>query len=266
MKKIILLAVVAIITLSTSAQVKYSRTFGKKESNITWYLRAGVNFNMVTGDYDEDNYHWETQWVGSEESGAFEEVRGREETMVKGKVGFDISAGFNKPFGKSPVYWGMELGFSSRGLTATNIEHDEEFDWENLDYIQSYEEGDKGNFTAYNAKLVPFMIGYKYDISKDLKLDAHIGAFVSYDFATSCDMSNDYEYDEDMKDIHNIPDGEEEFDALDAGLQLGIGAWYKRFNIDLTWQKGFMHYVDGPYVDNGGAKNSAIMVRLGVAF
>lgn len=96
------------------------------------------------------------------------------------------------------------------------------------------------------------MIGYKYGVSKDLKIDAHIGAFVSYDFATT----SDYDYDEWEYD---------EPESLDAGLQLGIGAWYKRFNIDLTWQKGFIEYTDASFYD-GGAKNSAIMVRLGVAF
>lgn len=122
MKKIILLAVVATMALSAGAQVKYSRTFGKKESNITWYLRAGVNFNMVTGDYDEDYYHTEKQW--DDKTASWEHVNGEKEVKMKGKTGFDISAGFNKPFGKSPVYWGMELGFSSRGFSETEIEQD----------------------------------------------------------------------------------------------------------------------------------------------
>ena len=131
MKKIILLAVAASMAVAASAQVKFSRTFGKKESNVTWFVRAGVNFNSVSGDYDEDNYHWETKVVVNEIDGyKEEEVRGKEETQVSGKVGFDVSFGFNKPFGKSAAYWGMELGFSSRGISATAYDHDETFDIE----------------------------------------------------------------------------------------------------------------------------------------
>ena len=260
MKKIILLAVAIFMAVAASAQVKYSRTFGKKESNVTWFVRAGVNFNSVSGDYDEDNYHWETKIVGNETDGFDrEEVRGKEETQVSGKVGFDVSFGFNKPFGKSAAYWGMELGFSSRGVSATAYDHDETFDYEALKYIQTYNETDKGDFTAYNVKFVPIMFGYKYGITKDIKIDAHLGAFVSYDFATSCNMG----YDDD-KDIPYLWAGADEFEPLDAGLQLGIGAWYQRFNIDLTWQKGMLEYINGPYKDCG--KNSSIMLRAGVAF
>lgn len=30
---------------------------------------------------------------------------------------------------------------------------------------------------------------------------------------------------------------------LDAGLQLGIGVWYKKINLNFTWQRGFMPYI-----------------------
>lgn len=253
MKKFILITVAASMAVAASAQVKFSRTFGKKESNVTWFVRAGVNFNSVSGDIDEHYYHGEDFYT--EENG-WDEKRGPEEVKIEGKTGFDVSFGFNKPFGKSSAYWGMELGIGSRGYSATEVEQVEEriydADLGRNNYRYTYCDGDKGDFTAYNVKFVPFMVGYKYGVTKDIKIDAHIGAFVSYDFAISGDCDD-------------VNGAEEEPESLDAGMQLGIGAWYKRFNLDLTWQKGFLEYSNADcYAD--AAKHSAIMLRVGVAF
>lgn len=35
--------------------------------------------------------------------------------VCHGLLSFDVSVGFNKSLGKRPLYWGMELGFSTRG-------------------------------------------------------------------------------------------------------------------------------------------------------
>lgn len=224
MKKFLVLAVLALIGISASAQVRYSRTMVEKKSNTTWYLRAGAGFNSLVGDYTE--YYDDEDYSSA--------------------VGYEFALGFNRNFGKSNVYWGMELGLAGRG-----------YKWECED---SWDETvEKRNVIGHNVKCVPFAIGYKYGITDDLKLDAHLGAFLSYDFAYTVD-TNDYEYEVGDYELRN---------GADAGLQVGIGVWYKRVNLDLTYQRGFVeatHYYD--YSDDKDINGyiSTFMIRLGFSF
>lgn len=225
MKKILVLAVLALIGISASAQVRYSRTMVEKKSNTTWYLRAGAGFNNLVGDYvdeyEDDNTDFSTA------------------------VGYELAFGFNRNFGKTNVYWGMELGLASRGYNRADEDR----------YDDTVE---KTNVLAHNVKWVPFAVGYKYGITDDLKLDAHLGAFLSYDFAYTVD-TDDYEYEDGDYDLE---------EGADAGLQVGIGVWYKRVNLDLTYQRGFAAAIDNNYYDDGNLKGyiSTFMLRLGVSF
>jgi len=44
-------------------------------------------------------------------------------------------------------------------------------------------------------------------------------------------------------------------------MALGFGVWYDRFNLDFTWQRGF---VDA--ISDWDVYTSNLMLRLGVAF
>lgn len=178
MKKLFVFIVAAMAVLSASAQMRTSRTFTKTKSNTEWILRVGPSINSITG------------------------IDG-----LNSKVGFDVDIAFNKSFGQSPLYWGMELGIGTRCF-GSDLEYD----------------GEEYGMTAYDIKWSPFTIGYKYAITEDFKLDPHVGAYALYDFATS----NDYEFD----------------NKFDVGLQAGLGFWYKRVNLDFMYQFGFVNVGD----------------------
>ena len=192
MKKVLLIALLAVFGISANAQILSSRTVTKPKSNTMWILRAGMTLNNAT-----DN-----QGGGS-------------------AIGFDATIGFNKPISSSSVYWGMDLGVGTRGFSFKG------YDDETYDAL------------AYAVRFSPVTFGYKYAFTEDFKLDGHLGAYASYDFA------------------HN--DEAEGLDDFDAGVQVGIGAWWKRFNLDVTYQRGFCDMA-------GDSKSSNVMIRLGIAF
>lgn len=160
---------------------------------------------------------------------------------VDGNIGYDVAFGFQKPLaGVDGLYWGMELGLGSRGWS-------EEWDEEDAKYI------------LHNVRFSPFTFGYKYALTDAVKLDAHFGAFASFDYTGKC------KYDgESIK----LGDWDDEYEGLgidwnrfDAGMQVGVGVWYNRFNLDFTYHRGFVKAVEDvkAYTNN-------FMIRLGVAF
>ena len=55
---------------------------------------------------------------------------------------------------------------------------------------------------------------------------------------------------------------EVDYNHFDAGMNIGVGVWYDRFNLDLTYQRGFID----AFSDTDGFKTSNFMIRLGIAF
>ena len=214
MKKLILLAVLVLSAMTASAQMMTSRTLMKRHTPTTWYVRAGLSVNMLTGmSSDDKDYGYE---AGS-------------------KAGFEVDFGFNKPIGKSGTYWGMELGFNNRGGKVTNKEND------NVSL----------SLNAWSIKYSPFTFGYKYSVTDDLKIDAHLGLLALVDVSQSAKEDGD-DYGSDAFE-----------NSFDIGLQVGVGAWYKKFNLDITYQPGFVPFVSTP---NGALKSSQVLIRLGYAF
>lgn len=179
MKKLVIALFAAALCFSAQAQLRTSRTFFKTDSRSTeWILRAGLSINNVAGLEGADG--------------------------LSSKMGFDVDLGFNKYFGETNLYWGMELGVGTRG------------------YSMEYE-GEKDGVTFYNVKYSPFTIGYKFPVTEAIKVDPHLGGYFSYDFAKSNDavtLDNDY----------------------DAGIQVGCGLWYGRINLDFMYQRGFVDW------------------------
>ena len=193
MKKLVIALFAAMLCISAQAQLRTSRTFFKSNSRTEWILRAGVSFNNIAGTDAEG---------------------------LSSKTGFDVDFGFNKYFGQSNIYWGMELGVGTRGAS--------------LEY-----EGEKEGFTSYNVKYSPFTIGYKFPVTEAIKIDPHVGGYLSYDFSTT----NDVELENDF----------------DAGIQAGVGVWYGRINLDFMYQRGFVDMVEK-------GKTSNFLIRVGYAF
>lgn len=221
MKKLIITALIAFSTIAASAQMMTSRTLMKRHSPTTWYVRAGISANMLTG---MSSYDKESMWG--------------EKTSTGSKAGFEVDFGFNKGIGRSGAYWGMELGVGNRGGNV----------------ITEYEDGkSKTSINAWSLKYSPITFGYKYSLTDDIKLDAHLGAFALVDMSRKAK-------EDDGDDI----DADEAFEnRFDAGIQVGVGAWYKKFNLDITYQQGFVPFVRMP---NGSLKSGQVLIRLGYAF
>ena len=51
---------------------------------------------------------------------------------------------------------------------------------------------------------------------------------------------------------------EVDYNHFDAGMNIGVGVWYDRFNLDFTYQRGF--------IKTWECNTSNVLIRLGVAF
>ena len=218
MKKIILIALLGLTTLAGSAQVLTSRSLMKKQSQTTWYARLGLSIDMLSGLDSEDKDHGYS--LGS-------------------KAGMAVDFGFNKPIGKSGVYWGMELGVQTRGGKINR-------------YIERYDETSSATLTSWDVQYLPINFGYKYSITDDVKLDIHLGGFLSCDFTHKAKDDDGDELDTDVFD-----------NRFDAGVQVGLGIWYKKVNLDFAYQHGFIEYTTSEY---SSINTAAFMIRLGYAF
>lgn len=150
---------------------------------------------------------------------------------AESKFGYNLGFDFNKTIKSKGAYWGMGFALGSRSY--------------------SVDDGD-GSYTAHNLQWSPFNFGWKISITDDIKIDPHVAAYVSADYAGKYKYKG---YNDD-----SIYDAED-YNYFDAGMNIGVGVWYKRFNLDLMYQKGFLG--DDASLE-GGASN--FMVRLGVAF
>lgn len=239
MKKYLAILVAAMIGLTTQAQIRTSRTYVKSKSRTEWIVRAGLSINnMADCKYE---YHFDEQTD--------------EQTSFGSRAGFDVDFGFNKYFGKSQLYWGMELGFATRGMSSS-------YKYDGYD-DETYEAN--LSLTNYTVKYSPFTIGYKFNLNDKIQIDPHLGAYVSYDLGSSTSWKDSGDNDQDFELVDEM--------HFDAGLQFGIGVWYGRFNLDFMYQRGFInsnpefnhyHYCEDASI-NGG-KTSNLVIRLGVRF
>lgn len=257
MKKFFVIAMIACMGVGASAQVMTSRTYVKEKKQTTWYARLGLSINNVAGGGGYADYN---SYGSADLKGDYEK------TTIGSRAGMDIDFGFQRPIGKAGIYWGMELGIGTRGGSLKEKEGDLYYEYNeegNKEYY--YEEGEaKSNILTWNIKYSPFTFGYKYSITDNLKLDGHLGAFVSYDFAGKgvTKFSEDHDAKSSLSELRDDYD----FMAFDAGLQVGVGVWWKKFNFDITYQRGFVTaakvYADTDY----NLYSSNLMLRLGFAF
>ena len=229
MKKLLIFAVMATMGLSAQAQLMRSTTFYEKERvPATWYLRAGMSVNNVAG--------------------ANEFTDNREGRSIGSKLGYDIAIGFQKPFQDGGFYWGMEFGLGTGGA-KNEMETESSYV-----YKQSY--------VAHNIKLTPLLFGYKYAFSDVMSLDVHLGAFAQFAYAGKYNVSGSHD-DEEWSEDYGVDDALDT--RFDAGIQAGVGVWLSRFNVDLTYQRGFMSINPVMFGYEYG-KSSNLILRVGVSF
>lgn len=243
MKKLLIFAVMAAMGFSAQAQLMRSTTFYEKERvPATWYLRAGMSINNVAG---ANTFSEETD--GS----------------IGSKIGYDVAVGFQKSIKDRGFYWGMEFGLGTGGA-KNEMETESSYV-----YKQSY--------VAHNIKLTPLLFGYKYAFSDVMSLDVHLGAFAQFAYAGKYNVSGSHD-DEEWSEDYGVDDALDT--RFDAGIQAGVGVWFSRFNIDLTYQRGFVPidptmfnevYRPGSYSSlswwsNCDGKSSNLILRVGVSF
>ncbi len=142
-------------------------------------------------------------------------------------IGYNFDLGFSKPIAGSGAYWGMELAFGSRGCGVSDYK-----------------------YIGHNVQFSPLTFGYKVDLGHKLKLDPHAGVYAGVDYLDKA------------KDTRNSNKGDWNVDNIwDIGMNIGVGLWYDRYNIDFTWQEGFINLYD-----NRNFKTGSFLIRLGVAF
>ena len=150
------------------------------------------------------------------------------------KMGYNAMVGYQKSLGTAGAYWGMEAGLSSRGYKADELK-----------------------CMAHNIQLSPFTFGWKFGLTDNFKIDAHLGAFLSYDYTSKMKEDGGSCSWGDFADENEI-----DYNHFDAGIGVGAGVWYDRFNLDFTYQHGFVDV----FSDLDGNKASSFMIRLGIAF
>lgn len=154
-----------------------------------------------------------------------------ESSFVKAKPCYDFVYGFNNGI-RGGLYWGMEWGLGSRGYKVKHSDF---------------------KLFAHNLRWTPFQVGYKYSITKDFKIDAHLGGFAAFDYAGK--------FSDGDESLSIWDDEIEDYNHFDAGIQLGFGIWYQNFNLDFMWQRGF-----AKWDKESDTYSQGLMLRLGIAF
>lgn len=279
MKKFILPLLMLFVSAPAFSQIVRSTTFTKAESpkrSTEWFMRVGLSMNNYTG-------------AGMREAKKnlkdYRKLDHVDKADYKARANFDLMFGFNKYFGQSDLYWGMEFGIGTRGGAYHTETHRDVHGYSDTGRFKLDGTVDRKSDTylnTYGIKYVPFTLGYKFPITTDFKVDAHLGLFLEFDFAGSYVSKSketnapgwydgelaDYDESESMWDLEDA-DGNKLITPFDAGLQLGIGFWYKRLNLNFTWQRGFANYMHAGYNKDGDElwfQSSNAILSLGIAF
>lgn len=260
MKKLFLIAtlLITIISFDSSAESNIFELPDFNSGKTVWMVKAGVSFNSAAGDWkDNTKDAWENTYTKLPLDASF-----------PSQTGFDVSVSFNRSFSHRPLYWGMELGIGTRGYKA-NANWSKTTVSSGWGDVISHTVKQNITFSTYNIGYHPFIIGYKYQFLKNMAIDAHASAFVSFDIAGQQKI---YNYDYQLSS--NVPREKEStnkiklsdmdgYHRFDAGLNIGIGYWFGHFNIDFSWQRGFINMVDS---DDITYNAQSFKLKLGYAF
>ncbi len=164
---------------------------------------------------------------------------------TKARAGYDLNFGFQRPMGSVGLYWGMEYGLTSRGYkTSKSFE----------DYSETTKE------IRHDIIWSPFVFGFRKNLVGDLDIDAHTGLFMSCDY-TGKDKTTIKASGHKESNSTTITNSGS-CNRFDAGLKFGVGLWYKRYNLDLSYRQGFVHM----FVGDKATDSSNFIVSLGIAF
>ena len=142
-------------------------------------------------------------------------------------VGYSAVYGFQYYFIENiNLYFGVEIGVGTRGMC------EKVGSWTLLQQI-------------HMAKATPFQVGYKYNITDLIAVDAHIGAVISYDLTGRINI-NYYDGSKVTRDYNEWKqiDGYKRFDVA---INPGATIWIGDFGFDFTYQRGFIDVGTGSF-------------------
>ena len=119
-------------------------------------------------------------------------------------IGYNATFGYQKPLGSTGGYWGMECGLGSRGFKVEDTK-----------------------CIAHNIQYSPFTFGWKFAVADNVHIDPHVGVFASYDYTSKMKTDGESISWGDYADYMEV-----DYNHFDAGMNIGVGVWYNRFNLD----------------------------------
>lgn len=237
MKKIIFVIFAMAIALSAHAQFtgsSSSSSFGRSgaSGSFSTYVKAGLSLN------------------GCSLSGtAVDQAKQSGVNFTSGTI-----AGYNAVFGchlyeNQGFYYGMECGLGTRGMNLLVTELSEAMVESTI-------------LSLHGFKASPVILGYLFQFNDFLALDAHIGAYLSYDYAgksisTVTYSGSTHTSTSDLSDAKNL-------NRFDVGVHPGVTLWIGRFGVDFSYQRGFINFIkDG---NTNGVEFNSKNIILGVAY
>lgn len=259
MKKTILIlaSMLSVIAYEANSQSNILNLPEFNSGKAIWMVKVGLDFNTAVGEWKDTQIDsWEKTHKNLPLDASF-----------PSRTSFNVAAGFNKSFGSHPLYWGMELGVGTRGYNA-NAHWSKSTVSSTFGDVIAHTIKQNIGLTAYNIDFKPFTLGYKYIFLERMALDVHASAFVSFDFAGQQKIYN-YDYQlsanvpREKEDENKIKISDlDKYQRIDAGINIGIGYWFGHFNLDFSWQRGFINMFD---VDDSIQRQS-LQLKLGYAF
>ena len=165
-------------------------------------------------------------------------ISGKEFKAAKSTFGYEVELGYQRFFnGSEGAHLGFEFGIQNRG--------------------SKYEFTDDKSSTFSTLQLnVQPVFGWKIPVGAGISVDPHVGVFVGYDLTGSMSENDDFDFGE-YKDAG--------WNAFDAGMSFGVGAWYKNFNFDLKYKYSFTSAWE-PEEADGCGNTRGFMVTVAYAF
>ena len=165
-------------------------------------------------------------------------ISGKEFKAAKSTFGYEVELGYQRFFnGADGAHLGFEFGIQNRGC--------------------KYEITDDKSSTFSTLQLnVQPVFGWKLPVGAGISVDPHVGVFVGYDLTGSMSENDDFDFG-DYKDAG--------WNAFDAGMSFGVGAWYKNFNFDLKYKYSFTSAWE-PEEADGCGNTRGFMVTVAYAF
>lgn len=242
MKKILTALLAIVLAVGANAQIvsttsSFETIIKEKKVRVKpkleWYAKVGLNLMSTNWGIDaldvDDTYYWEQNVVGG----------------GKMKAGFNIGGGFIsqfRPSNPSEFYWGAEIGLSQVGG--------------GFDSVLAIRGGGNALFQSGSARLFSVYcgpsLGWMRPLSGNMKLDVHFNPELMFIFGSGSNIYGveDGKYDRLGQIAHS---------GVGFALRGGIGVWYKKFNIDLSY-RGVVKFSE----DENGFNN--FILSVGYAF